>query len=146
MSGLAFSFSVLSTFPGVVSKELPTIFAYPSIGISTKFGNYTYGGFEIGGLKYAVGGENITILNSSLGFGSYIRNWNVFLGFMATTAGIGRLNIDDQSYTALLFRGGYRLRFFEFGLNLPVYLLSQEDRFGVLPVPFIYASFKLGNP
>ncbi len=146
MSGLAFSFSVLSTFPAVVSKELPKVFAYPSLGVSTNFGKYIYGNFEIGGIKYSFGGENITVLNSSVGFGSYIRNWDISLGFMATTAGIGRLNIDDQSYTALLFRGGYRLKFFEFGLNLPVYLLSQEGKFGILPVPFIYASFKLGNP
>lgn len=140
MLSLAFNINIFATFPGLVSKELPAFFGYPAFGVSTPLGDVVFGTFEVGGVSYGVGAENIVLLNSSLGFGGYIGRWEFAFGFSGTTAGIPRLNIYDQSYTAVFLRGGYRLKFLKGGINIPVYLLVQEGKFSILPVPMIYVS------
>jgi hypothetical protein len=96
--------------------------------------------FDVGGISYAVGGERIVLWNSNLGFGTNINNFDLMFGFTGTTAGISRLNIEDQNYTATFLRVGYRLGNFRVGLNLPVYLLAGEKKLALLPVPLLYVS------
>ncbi len=146
MLNLAFNLSLFATFPAIVSRDLPDVFFYPSVGVSSGIGKYVYASFEVGGTKYSISpSEHITVLNSTVGFGVYIGKWNVETGFMATTAGIGKLNINDQSYTALVFRGGYKVRFVEMGVNVPVYILAQNGRLLPLPVPFVYATLQVAR-
>ncbi|MEO0138541.1 MAG: hypothetical protein ABIL16_05565 [candidate division WOR-3 bacterium] len=140
MLSLAFNINLFATFPGLVNKELPIFFGYPAFGVNAPFGEATFGIFEVGGIRYSIGEENIVLLNSSLGFGGNIGKWELAFGFSGTTAGIPRLNIYDQSYTAIFLRGGYRLKFLKGGINLPIYLLAQEGKFSVLPAPMIYVS------
>jgi hypothetical protein len=140
MPSLAFNLSLFFTFPGFISRDLPFVFGFPSLGLSWESQSSITASFDVGGISYAVGGERIVILNSSLGFGANINKIDVMSGFTGTTAGISRLNIEDQSYTATFLRVGYRLGNFRMGLNLPVYLLAGEKKLSLLPVPLLYVS------
>jgi hypothetical protein len=140
MPSLAFNLSLLFTFPGIVSKELPPVFGFPSFGINLDFQNRLIASFDIGGISYTVGEEGIVILSSSLGFGTELGRFQFMLGFTGTTAGISKLNIEDQSYTAAFLKVGYKLGNFRAGLNLPIYLLATERKLSILPVPLMYVS------
>jgi hypothetical protein len=140
MPSLAFNLSLFFTFPGFVSRDLPFVFGFPSLGLSLESQNRITASFDVGGISYALGEEGIVLWNSSLGFGTNINNFDLMFGFTGTTAGISRLNIEDQSYTATFLRVGYRLGNFRAGLNLPVYLLAGEKKLSLLPVPLLYVS------
>jgi hypothetical protein len=140
MPSLAFNLSLFFTFPGFVSRDLPFVFGFPSLGLSLESQNRITASFDVGGISYTLGGERIALLNSSLGFGTNINNFDLTFGFTGTTAGISRLNIEDQNYTATFLRVGYRLGNFRVGLNLPVYLLAGEKKLSLLPVPLLYVS------
>jgi hypothetical protein len=87
MPSLAFNLSLFFTFPGFVSRDLPFIFGFPSLGLSWESQSSITASFDVGGISYAVGGERIVILNSSLGFGTNINNFDLMFGFTGTTAG-----------------------------------------------------------
>ena len=128
------------TSPGFVSRDLLLVFGFPSLGLSLESQNRIMVSFDVGGISYTSGGERIALLNSSIGFGTKINKIDLMFGFTGTTAGISRLNIEDQSYTATFLRVGYRLSNFRVGLNLPVYLLAGEKKLSLLPVPLLYVS------
>lgn len=140
MLGLAFNINLFGTFPGLANKELPMFFGYPTLGVNASLGDVAFGVFEGGGIRYKIGEESIVFLNSSVGFGGDFGRWELIVGFSGTTAGIPRLNIYDQSYTAVFLRGGYKVGFLKAGINIPVYLLAQGGKFSVLPLPLIYVS------
>jgi uncharacterized membrane protein len=148
MEFFLFSLGVQATFPGVVSKALPKVLAYPTVGVSTNLGTSSYVSVEMGSLTMKTGDYSIRLLTSTFYVGTLMRNYDLAVGYTVSGVGINTLAIEDQGYVALTLRGGYVKRFGKFGVSggilLPVYTMVTSGKLSIIPVPLTYLSLSYG--
>lgn len=149
MEFLLFSLGVKTTFPGLVSDVLPKAVAFPSVSISAGLGEYSYTSVEMDVLKLKTGQYEISLLSSTFYVGTFVKNYDIALGYTVSGVGINTLAIEDQGYMAVTLKGGYVKRFGRLALNggmvLPIYGMVASGKFSVIPVPLLYLSLSYGR-
>lgn len=149
MEFLLFSLGAHTTFPGLVSDALPKVLAYPTVGLSVGMGTSSYSSVEVGALTLKAGQYSVSLLTSTLYVGTFVRSYDLAVGYTVSSVGINTLAIEDQSYMGLTLRGGYFKRFggisVEGGVVLPLYLMTASGKVSVLPVPLLYLNLSYGR-
>ncbi len=149
MEFLLFSLGAHATFPGLVSDALPRVLSYPTVGVGVGMEASSYASVEVGALTVRTGQYSVSLLTSTLYFGTFIRSYDLAVGYTVSGVGINTLSIEDQGYMGITFKGGYVKRFgrlsTEGGLVLPVYLMTASGKVGVLPVPLLYLNLSYGR-
>ncbi len=148
MEFLLFSLGMHATFPGLVSNALPKVVAYPTVGVSTGLGTSSYVSVEVGSLNMKTGEHTVNLLTSTFYVGTFLKNYDVAVGYTVSGVGISTLAIEDQGYMALTLRGGYLKRFGRFGVSggvvMPIYTMVASGRLSVIPIPLTYLSLSYG--
>ncbi len=149
MEFLLFSLGAHATFPGLVSDALPKVLSYPTVGVSIGMEASSYASVEVGALTMKAGQHSVSLLTSTLYVGTFVKSYDLAVGYTVSGVGINTLSIEDQGYMGLTFRGGYVKRFgslsAEGGLVLPLYVMTAAGKVSVLPVPLLYVSLSYGR-